>query len=65
VLAQNRSRKLQPRIAIVLDAQGRPLRPQTLVDLSREPKAADGEPYRIRRTLEADKLAIDPRDFFL
>ena len=65
VLAQNRSRKLQPRVAIVLDAQGVPLRPQKLVDLSREPRAAGGEPYRIRRTLEADKLAIDPRDFLL
>jgi hypothetical protein len=31
----------------------------------KEPKAADGEIYRIRRTLPKGKLPIDPREFFL
>lgn len=65
VLAQNRALRLQPRVMVVLDAGGRRLDPQKLLDLSRAPKGPGGAPYRIRRTLEADKLAVDPRDFLL
>ena len=65
VLAQNRARRLQPRVMVVLDAAGNPLRPQKMLDLAREPKGADGEPVRIRRALQAEKLAFDPRDLIL
>jgi len=65
VIAQNRVRRLQPRVMVILDAKQNPLKPQKILDLIREPKVAPGEPYRIRRTLEASKLKLDPREFFL
>lgn len=65
VIAQNRVRRLQPRVMVLLDAQSQPISPHRILDLIKEPKSATGEPYRIRRTLEASQLPLDPRDFFL
>jgi len=66
VIAQNLVRRLQPRVMVVLDASGKPIRPPLLIlDLIKEPKATAGEPYRIRRTLPRDKLPINPEEFFL
>jgi hypothetical protein len=65
VIAQNLVRRLQPRVMVIMDAEGRPLRPHKILDLVKEPKASADEPYRIRRTLEHGKVEIDPREFFL
>ena len=65
VIAQNLTRRLQPRVMLILDAGGKPIRPQVVLDLITEPKTAADEPYRIRRTLPRDKLTINPEDFFL
>ncbi|MFN2646561.1 MAG: HD-GYP domain-containing protein [Burkholderiales bacterium] len=65
VIAQNRVRRLQPRVMVLLDAQSNPISPHRILDLIKEPKTASGEPYRIRRTLESSQLPLDPRDFFL
>ena len=65
VIAQNRVRRLQPRVMVLLDAQSAPISPHKILDLIREPKTSTGEPYRIRRTLESSQLPLDPRDFFL
>ena len=65
VIAQNLVRRLQPRVMIILDAEWKPIYPQKILDLVKEPKANEDEPYRIRRTLPKDKLPIDPSDFFL
>lgn len=65
VIAQNRIRRLQPRVIVILDREWKPLHPQKVLDLVREPKASAGEPYRIQRTVEAGRLPLDPRDFFL
>jgi HD-GYP domain-containing protein (c-di-GMP phosphodiesterase class II) len=65
VIAQNLVRRLQPRVMVIMDAEGRPLRPHKILDLVKEPKASPDEPYRIRRTLEHGKVEIDPREFFL
>ncbi len=65
VIAQNLVRRLQPRVMVILDPAWKPIRPQVVLDLIKEPKAKDGEPYRIRRTLPRDKLPIDPEEFFL
>lgn len=65
VIAQNLVRRLQPRVMVIMDAEGRPLRPHKILDLVKEPKANAEEPYRIRRTLEHGKVDIDPREFFL
>lgn len=65
VIAQNLERRLQPRIMVVRDAAGHPLRPQKLLDLSKSPKVNPEEPYRIRRTLEYGKANISRNDLFL
>lgn len=65
VIAQNRVRRLQPRVMVILDNNWKPVQPQVLLDLLKEPRASDNEPYRIRRTIESSKLPFDPRDFFL
>lgn len=62
VLTQNLVRRLKPRIMVVLDERGRPLRPQKILDLDKDPQFRPEEPYRIRRTLEQTKLQIDPKD---
>jgi hypothetical protein len=50
---------------VIRDAAGNPLRPQKLLDLSREPKAGKDEVYRIRRTLEYGKAAVTAESLFL
>jgi HD-GYP domain-containing protein (c-di-GMP phosphodiesterase class II) len=64
VIAQNLAKRLLPRIMVVRDAAGNPLKPQKLIDLSREPKTASGEPYRIRRTLEYGRVPVQAEALF-
>ena len=65
VIAQNLVRRLQPRVMVILDHEWKPIHPQHILDLVKEPMATADEPYRIRRTLPKDKLPIDPSEFFL
>lgn len=65
VVSQNLVRRLQPRVMVMLDRDGKVLQPHKILDLIKEPKATADEPYRIRRTLKADALPVDVRDFFL
>ncbi|MGQ0545804.1 MAG: HD-GYP domain-containing protein [Betaproteobacteria bacterium] len=65
VIAQNLEKRLQPRVMVVRDAAGNPLKPQKLVDLSRAPKLAAGEPYRIKRTLEYGRIPMTAESLFL
>ena len=65
VIAQNLAKRLQPRVMVIRDAQGNPLRPQKLLDLSRSPKVASGEPYRIKRTLEFGRIQASADELFM
>ena len=65
VIAQNLVKRLQPRVMVIRDTQGNPLRPQKLLDLSRNPKASIDEVYRIRRTLELGRISITPEEVFM
>jgi HD-GYP domain-containing protein (c-di-GMP phosphodiesterase class II) len=65
VIAQNLARRLQPRVMVVLDAQGNKKNPQLILDLARDPKVNADTPYRIKRTLEKGSVNIDPSEFFL
>ncbi len=65
VIAQNLIRRLQPKVMLVLDSLWKPIRPQLMLDLVKEPKSSSGEPYRIKRTIPNDQLPIDPHEFFL
>ncbi len=65
VIAQNLVRRLQPRVMLVLDANGNQKKPPLVLDLAREPKMNVDTPYRIKRTLEKGSVAIDPSEFFI
>ncbi|HEX2829027.1 MAG TPA: HD domain-containing phosphohydrolase [Burkholderiales bacterium] len=65
VIAQNLVRRLQPRVMVVLDSDRALLKPHRILDLIRDPLTADGDPYRIRRTLPKDTLPIDVKEFFI
>jgi len=65
VISQNTVRRLQPRVLVVRDANGNPVHPHKLLDLSRSPKATAEEPYRIRRTLEYGRSGVSAQDLFL
>jgi HD-GYP domain-containing protein (c-di-GMP phosphodiesterase class II) len=65
VITQNLVRRLKPRVMVVLDAQGNPMRPHKILDLDKDPMATPEEPYRIRRTMEQTRVKVDPRELFL
>jgi HD-GYP domain-containing protein (c-di-GMP phosphodiesterase class II) len=65
VITQNLIRRLKPRVMVVLDAQGNPMRPHKIIDLDKDPKATPEEVYRIRRTMEQARVQVDPRELFL
>jgi HD-GYP domain-containing protein (c-di-GMP phosphodiesterase class II) len=62
VIAQNRAKRLQPRVMVVQDAGGDPVHPQRLIDISRGIKAPDGHSYRIKRALDCGRVPIDALD---
>ncbi|MDH4191422.1 MAG: DUF3391 domain-containing protein [Betaproteobacteria bacterium] len=62
VISQNQTKRLQPRVMVVRDAAGQPLRPQIMLDLSRGPKMSETEVYRIRRTLEYGRSGVGIKD---
>ena len=64
VITQNLVRRLKPRVMIVLDSKGQPMRPHKILDLEKDPKVRPDEPYKIKRTMEQTKLQVDPREFF-
>jgi HD-GYP domain-containing protein (c-di-GMP phosphodiesterase class II) len=58
VVAQNAEHRLQPKVMVVRNPQGQPLRPQKFLNLAKLPKATAEEPYRIRRTLEYGRAGV-------
>jgi HD-GYP domain-containing protein (c-di-GMP phosphodiesterase class II) len=64
VIAQNLEKRLQPRVMVIRDAAGNPIKPQKLIDLSRAPKVASGELYRIKRTLEYGRVPVTAENLF-
>ena len=65
VISQNTVRRLQPRVLVVRDANGNPVHPHKLLDLSKSPKATEQEAYRIRRTLEYGRSGVSAQDLYL
>ena len=65
VVAQNMVRRLQPRVMLMIDAQGRTLTAHKSLDLTKEPRTRDGAPYRIVKTVPVSNLPINPADFFV
>ena len=65
VIAQNLARRLQPRVMVVLDAEGNQKKPHLILDLAKDPRINPETPYRIKRTLEKGSVPIDPSEFFI
>lgn len=65
VIAQNLEKRLQPRVMVIRDAAGNPLKPQKLLDLSRGLHVKPGELYRIRRTLEFSSAPVTAQSLFM
>ena len=65
VMSQNPTQRLKPRVMVIRDAKGNPMRPQKLLDLSRSPKATSDEPYRVLRTLEQGRVAVTSDELFM
>ena len=64
VIAQNRIRRLKPKLMIILGPDKKPVNPST-VDLLFDPLSPRGEPHAIRQALPSDAYGIDPREYFL
>jgi HD-GYP domain-containing protein (c-di-GMP phosphodiesterase class II) len=65
VITQNLVRRLKPRVMVVLDPQGHPVRPHKIMDLDRDPLLRPDEPYKIRRSLDHSRVQVDPKELFL
>jgi len=65
VISQNAEERLKPRVMVIRDPKGNPLRPQKLLDLSRSPKASAEEPYRILRTLEQGHVPVTSDELYM
>ena len=61
VVSQNRSRRLKPRVMLVLDSQRQPFATPVMFDLIVDPPTPTGEPYRIVRGLQAGLYEYDPK----
>ena len=64
VIAQNLTKRLLPRVMVIRDAEGNPMMPHKLLDLAKEPKAKEGEPYRILGTLQYGSVPFNPDELF-
>ena len=65
VVAQNRARRLKPRILLVLDPNKQPYSTPIMLDMLYEPPTPTGEPYRIVKGLRIGAHDVDPREQFL
>jgi HD-GYP domain-containing protein (c-di-GMP phosphodiesterase class II) len=65
VIALHPEQRLKPKVAVVLDASGGPVRANRILDLDKDPRTESGEPYRIRRTREHGMFEYDPRELSL
>lgn len=65
VIAQHRTRRLRPKVMLVLDASKRPYADYDVVDLKSVRYAADGQALNIERCLEPDAHGIDSASLYL
>ena len=65
VITRNPALRLRPRVMVVIDAKGNPIKPPLILDLAKDPKVDPETPYRINRTLEKGSVPIDASEFFI
>ncbi|TCV90282.1 HD-GYP domain-containing protein [Sulfurirhabdus autotrophica] len=64
VIAQNRVRRLLPRVLVILDGNKKPYSYPAALDLINQPKTVEEIPYQIIRTLEYGMYGVDPREYY-
>jgi HD-GYP domain-containing protein (c-di-GMP phosphodiesterase class II) len=65
VIAQNRVRRLKPKVMVLLGPDKTPNRYPPTLDLLYDPPSPRGTPYRILRALPPNAYGIDPKEFYL
>jgi HD-GYP domain-containing protein (c-di-GMP phosphodiesterase class II) len=65
IIAQNRIRRMKPRIMLILDTRKQPYKFPNMLDLLHDPKAIGDQPYQIKRALEVGMYGIDPKEYYL
>lgn len=65
VIQQNRVRRLQPRVMILLGPDKSPYEYPPTLDLINMPLTPSGEPYKIAHGLSSDSYGLNPADFYL
>lgn len=65
VIAQNRFRRLRPKVMLILDADKEYLDFFPVIDLMADTEDKAGKPLEIRGVLEAGAYGIDPKEFYL
>ncbi len=65
VIAQNRVRRLKPRVLVLLDADKKPYRAPILLDLIQDPVWENGAPYSIVQDLAPGSHGIVPKEICL
>ncbi len=65
VMAQNRLRRLRPKILLILDGNKTPYDFNPVLNLLEDPADKDGKSIEISRPLPAHSFGIDARDYYL
>lgn len=65
VVGQNYTRRLKPRVMVILGPDQQPHARPMLLDLITDPPGPNNQPIIVRRTLPRDSFGIDPREYFL
>lgn len=65
VIAQNRVRRLRPKVMLVLDRDKVALEFNPTLDLMQNPTDDDGRPVEIRTALDPGAYGVEPKDFYL
>jgi HD-GYP domain-containing protein (c-di-GMP phosphodiesterase class II) len=65
VMEHSRTRRMQPRVMLILDPKKRPYATPKAVDLAHGPLSDAGVPYEITRGLERGAHGIDPKEYYL
>ena len=59
VVAEYRTRRLRPKVMVLLDANKQPVADVAIIDLLTEKYTADGRPLEISSSLEPEAYGID------
>ena len=65
VMAQNRTRRMSPKVMLLLDKEKKPIPEYMMVDLMNQPLDYQENPLTIVRGLDPGAYGIDPTEFYL